>query len=140
MLETGAILSLFLQKNALLSETASDNLGTCLRNEYKAFKYATSEILQEKMRQITNTDAKEVDSMVKEDMLVATQHTECLQKLIKEYDEYYNKASDSGEFYTTPEVRRMIDELYRLPENGETLKAAVLEVLYSQLSTTGCTE
>ena len=128
MLETGAILSLFLQKNAILSGTASDNLGTCLRNEYEAFKYATLEIGQEKKRQITNTDAKEVDSMVKEDMLVATQHTENLQKLIKEYDEYYNKASDSGKFYTTPEVRRVIDELYRLPENGETLKAAVLEI------------
>jgi len=109
MLETGANLSFFLKQNVLLSGTASDNLGACLRNEYEAFEYATSEIRQEKMRQINNADEKEVCRIVKEvnkDMRVAIQHKENLLKLIQKYDECYKKANDPGKDYTTQEVRK----------------------------------
>jgi len=133
MLETGAILSLFLEQNALFSSSTTDNLGDCLRNECEAFEHALSQTLREKMSaigrmQINDENEKRDVDDVNKYILANTQCKENLQKLIEEYDHYYKKASDSGKVFTTLEVCNMIDELYRLARDGETLKAAVLEV------------
>ena len=123
MLETGAITSVFLEQNVLLSGSTSDNLGACLRNEYEAFKHASSKTHQEKtIRHIARAPNARGD-LNKDIRVHATdQHSYSLLKLIGEYDKYYKKASSSGKIYTMPEVCKMIDVLYNLPENGKTLK------------------
>jgi len=135
MLETGAIMSLYLKQNALLSATASDNLGTCLRNEFAAFVCAYSKTQSELMRQLSEFAKtahevhrqKRVDDINK-DINNFVDCKENLWKLIEEYDDYYKKAGETGKVYTTLEVCSMIDELYKLARDGETLKTAVLQV------------
>jgi len=98
LLETGAKLSIFVQQQVLLSTETSDNLGFYLRNECDAFKDAESET-----------------------------HRQNLEELYKRYEYHYEKANSSGEVFTMLDVHNMVNDLYKLPQNGETLKKAVLE-------------
>jgi len=127
MLETGAILSLFLEQNVLLRASTSDNLGSCLRNERDAYEIAVSNSLRDTMKTVGNEIEKSLD-VINKYIAKTTLCKENLQKLVHDYDEYYKKASSSLKVYTTLEAHKMIDELYKLPVDGDTLKVAVLEV------------
>ena len=134
MLETGAILSLYLEKNVLLSSSTSVNLGTCLRNEKEVFERAATTKHIERLGMIdfnTDTDSEETDRMVEDlnKLLYADLHyKKKLEKLIEEYNNSYKKVGDSGKVFTKSEVYKMIDDLYKMENDGAKLKAAVLEV------------
>jgi len=135
MLQTGAIMSLYLQQNALLSATTSDNLGTCLRNELAAFECESSKRHSEMVSHLSEfaktADEKDTQRVIDEmnqDINDVINVKENLWKLINAYDDYYKKAGETGKVYTTLEVCSMIDELYKLARDGETLKTAVLQV------------
>ena len=98
LLETGAIMSLYLEQNALLSATTSDNLGTCLRNELAAFESASSKRHNEKMRQVnemTKTadekDTQRVIDDINNDIINVLNCKKNLEELIDEYEDCYKK-------------------------------------------------
>ena len=127
MLETGAMLSLFLKQNVLLRVSTSESLGSCLENERDAFRHAVSNKLAEKMSEIWK-ETKNSVAAINKYIADAEFRVENMQQLIDDYDKYYKKASSSGKVYTTLEAHNMVDELYKLRVDGKTLKVAVVEV------------
>ena len=134
MLEVGALLSIFLEKNVLGSSPSSDNLGYHLNKEHDAFECEAGKALRSKMEHVEHSrnandkETSEVLGDVNRHILATIKHKESLSKLIQRYEDYYEKASRSGKVITMLAVYTMVDELYKLPQNGTTLKEAVTTV------------
>ena len=130
MLEAGAMMSIFLEQKALVSTAStSDNLGSCLRNERDTYGHAVSNGVRQKMSKIEYGKEREKSvAAINKYIMGVTLCMENLNKLIDDYDKYYESARNSGKVYTMQDVHEMIDDLYKLPMDGKTLKVAVSEV------------
>ena len=131
MLEVGALLSMFLQTNVLFNPSSSDNLGSYLNNE----RDAASEVQMQKIdqraqhEQIPNDEEqRKIVAAIDADIFALSKHKTSLSNLIKRYEDYYKTTISSGRVITMVEAQSMVDDLYRLPRNGKTLKEAVAKI------------
>jgi len=131
MLEVGALLSVFLQTNVLFNPSSSDLLGFCLINE----RDAASEVQMQKINQraqlgkiAKDEEQRKIVAAVDADISALSKHKESISDLIERYEGYYETTSSSGRVITVADAHSMVDDLYKLPLNGKTLKESVTNI------------